>query len=119
FDRAFLALPQEIIMTTLKSHQKCFALRDAKTGALADRYILVANLIAADGGKEIIAGNNRVIAARLTDAKFFWDQDRKFPLESRLHRLDQITFHASIGSQGERWRRIETLVGEVDTVSTT
>jgi glycyl-tRNA synthetase beta chain len=105
-------LPPEIITTTLKAHQKCFALRDAKTGALADRYILIANLIAADGGKEIIAGNNRVIAARLTDAKFFWDQDRRFPLESRLHRLDQITFHAKIGSQGQRLRRIEALAGE-------
>ena len=112
FEQAFLALPPEIITTTLKAHQKCFALRDAKTGALADRYILIANLIAADGGKEIIAGNNRVIAARLTDAKFFWDQDRRFPLESRLHRLDQITFHAKIGSQGQRLRRIEALAGE-------
>ena len=113
FEQAFLALPPEIITTTLKAHQKCFALRDAKTGALADRYILIANLIAADGGKEIIAGNNRVIAARLTDAKFFWDQDRRFPLESRLHRLDQITFHAKIGSHGQRLRRIEALAGEI------
>jgi glycyl-tRNA synthetase beta chain len=112
FEQAFLALPPEIITTTLKAHQKCFALRDAKTGALADRYILIANLIAADGGKEIIAGNNRVIAARLTDAKFFWDQDRRFPLESRLHRLDQIKFNAKIGSQGQRLRRIEALAGE-------
>ena len=113
FEQAFLALPPEIITTTLKAHQKCFALRDGKTGALAHRYILIANLIAADGGKEIIAGNNRVIAARLTDAKFFWDQDRKLPLESRLHLLDRITFHARIGSQGERIRRLEALAGEI------
>jgi glycyl-tRNA synthetase beta chain len=113
FEPAFLALPPEIIATTLKAHQKCFPLRDAKTGALADRYILVANLVPADGGKEIIAGNNRVIAARLTDAKFFWDQDRKSPLESRLPLLDRITFHARLGSQGERLRRIEALAAEI------
>jgi glycyl-tRNA synthetase beta chain len=97
----------------LKAHQKCFALRDAKTAALAPRYVLVANLIAADGGEQIIAGNNRVIAARLTDAQFFWDQDRKAPLASRLALLDQITFHARLGSQGERLRRIEALAGEI------
>jgi glycyl-tRNA synthetase beta chain len=116
FEQSFLALPPEIIATTLKAHQKCFALRDARTGALADRYVVVANLIPADGGKEIIAGNNRVIAARLTDARFFWDQDRKSPLESRLPLLDRITFHARIGSQGERLRRIETLAGEIATL---
>ncbi len=113
FAPSFLSLPPEIITTTLKAHQKCFALRDAKTAALAPRYVLVANLIAADGGEQIIAGNNRVIAARLTDAQFFWDQDRKAPLASRLALLDQITFHARIGSQGERLRRIEALAGEI------
>src|SRR5262245_29342779 len=115
FEQSFLALPPEMIATTLKAHQKCFALRDSKTRALADRYIVVANLIPADGGKEIIAGNNRVIAARLTDAKFFWDQDRRFPLESRLPQLERITFHARLGSQGERAHRIETLAGEIAT----
>jgi glycyl-tRNA synthetase beta chain len=113
FEPAFLSLPPEIITTTLKSHQKCFALRDASSAALAPRYVLIANLVAADGGEEIIAGNNRVIAARLTDAKFFWDQDRKTPLASRLGALDAITFHALIGSQGERLRRIEALAGEI------
>ncbi|HEY7763751.1 MAG TPA: glycine--tRNA ligase subunit beta [Aestuariivirgaceae bacterium] len=113
FEPSFLSLPPEIITTTLKAHQKCFALRDAKSAALAPRYVLVANLIAADGGEQIIAGNNRVIAARLTDAKFFWDQDRKAPLAARLGLLDQITFHARIGSQGERLRRIEALAGEI------
>jgi glycyl-tRNA synthetase beta chain len=113
FEPSFLSLPPEIIATTLKSHQKCFALRDASSAALAPRYVLIANLVAADGGEEIIAGNNRVIAARLTDAKFFWDQDRKTPLASRLGALDAITFHALIGSQGERLRRIEALAGEI------
>jgi glycyl-tRNA synthetase beta chain len=109
FEQSFLALPPEVIATTLKNHQKCFALKDAKTGALAGKYILVANLLAADGGREIVAGNNRVIAARLADAQFFWNHDRMAPLESRLGLLDQITFHARLGSQAERVRRIEAL----------
>jgi glycyl-tRNA synthetase beta chain len=109
FEQSFLALPPEVIATTLKNHQKCFALKDAKTGALAGKYILVANLLAADGGSEIVAGNNRVIAARLADAQFFWNHDRMAPLESRLGLLDQITFHARLGSQAERVRRIEAL----------
>lgn len=113
FERAFLTLPPEVIATTLKAHQKCFALKDAKTGALASQYLLVANLLAKDGGREIIAGNNRVIAARLADAKFFWDQDRKSTLESRLGLLEQITFHAKLGSQGERVRRLEALAAEI------
>jgi glycyl-tRNA synthetase beta chain len=113
FEQSFLALPPEVIATTLKNHQKCFALKDAKTGALAGKYILVANLLAADGGSEIVAGNNRVIAARLADAQFFWNHDRMAPLESRLGLLDQITFHARLGSQAERVRRIEALAASI------
>ncbi len=70
-------------------------------------------MVASDGGKMIIAGNNKVIAARLTDAKFFWDQDRKTKLEDLLPKLDQITFHAKLGSQGERVKRLEALAGEI------
>ncbi|MCB2111865.1 MAG: glycine--tRNA ligase subunit beta, partial [Rhodobacteraceae bacterium] len=81
FDESFLAVPPEVIATSIRTHQKCFALRDAKTGKLANRYLLVSNMIARDGGKTIIAGNNKVIAARLSDARFFWDQDRKLKLE--------------------------------------
>jgi glycyl-tRNA synthetase beta chain len=113
FEPSFLALPPEVIATTLKVHQKCFALKHADTGALAGNYLLASNLIARDGGRAIVEGNNRVIAARLTDAKFFWDQDRKAPLESRLPSLDQITFHTRLGSQGERIRRIEILSEEI------
>jgi glycyl-tRNA synthetase beta chain len=113
FDRKFLDMPEEVIVTSLRNHQKCFALRDAKTGKLANKYLLVANMIASDGGKEIVRGNDKVIAARLSDAKFFWDQDRKTPLESLLPKLDHITFHAKLGSQGERVKRIEALAGEI------
>jgi glycyl-tRNA synthetase beta chain len=113
FDKAFLAMPPEVIVTTIRAHQKCFSVRDGKTGALSPRYLMVANLIAADGGKQIVAGNDRVIAARLSDARFFWDQDRKTPLEALLPRLDAITFHAKLGSQGERVARIEKLAAEI------
>lgn len=113
FDDKFLAVPPEVIATSIKTHQKCFALRDAKTGRLANKYLLVANLIARDAGRTIIEGNNKVIAARLSDAKFFWDQDRKVKLETWSEKLDAITFHAKLGSQGERVKRIEALAGEI------
>jgi glycyl-tRNA synthetase beta chain len=112
FDRNFLSVPPEVIVTTIKNNQKCFALRD-KTGKLANRYLLVSNMVATDGGKMIVAGNNKVIAARLSDAKFFWDQDRKTRLEDLLPKLDSITFHAKLGSQGERVKRVEALAGEI------
>ena len=113
FDESFLTVPPEVIATSIKNHQKCFALRNASTGKLANRYLLVSNLVAKDGGKTIIAGNNKVIAARLSDAKFFWDQDRKVKLEQWAKKLDAITFHAKLGNQGERVQRIETLAAEI------
>jgi glycyl-tRNA synthetase beta chain len=113
FDAKFLDVPPEVIITTIKNNQKCFCLREAKSGKLANKYLLVANSIARDGGKEIIRGNNKVIAARLSDAKFFWDQDRKVKLEDQLPKLDHITFHAKLGTQGERVKRIEALAGEI------
>ncbi|MBL8905094.1 MAG: glycine--tRNA ligase subunit beta [Rhizobiales bacterium] len=113
FDTKFLDLPPEVIATSIKNHQKCFAVKDGKTGRLANRYILVSNIVARDGGAEIVRGNDKVIAARLSDAKFFWDQDRKTPLDAQLPKLEQITFHAKLGSQAERVRRIEALAGEI------
>lgn len=112
FDRNFLGVPPEVIVTTIRNNQKCFALR-FKQGKLSNRYLLVSNMVATDGGKMIVAGNNKVIAARLSDAKFFWDQDRKTKLEDLLPKLDSITFHAKLGSQGERVKRIEALAGEI------
>ena len=113
FDESFLSVPPEVIATSIKNHQKCFALRNANSGKLANLYLMVSNLVAKDGGKTIIAGNNKVIAARLSDAKFFWDQDRKVSLEKWSEKLDAITFHAKLGSQGERVKRIEALAGEI------
>jgi glycyl-tRNA synthetase beta chain len=112
FDQNFLNVPEEVIITTIKNNQKCFCLR-GKGGKLSHHYLLVANTIASDGGKTIIHGNNKVIAARLSDAKFFWDQDRKVKLEDLLPKLDAITFHAKLGSQGERVKRVEALAGEI------
>ncbi|MCB1493060.1 MAG: glycine--tRNA ligase subunit beta [Rhodobiaceae bacterium] len=98
FDESFLAVPDEVIRATIRANQKCFVLKSQGTGALANRFILTANVIASDGGAEIIAGNERVIRARLSDAKFFWDQDLKTPLEYRLPKLNDLIFHAKLGT---------------------
>jgi glycyl-tRNA synthetase beta chain len=110
---AFIDVPSEILQTSMRTHQKYFSLRDPKTGKLANRFALVANMIASDGGKEIVAGNERVLRARLSDAKFFWDEDRKHTLESRVEKLKGIVFHAKLGTQFERLQRIEKLAGEI------
>ena len=112
FDEAFLAIPPEVIRTTIRNNQKCFVLRKAD-GALANRFILVANTEAADGGKAIIAGNERVIRARLSDAKFFYETDLKVPLEARLPKLKEIVFHEKLGTVAERVARVETLAREL------
>jgi glycyl-tRNA synthetase beta chain len=94
-------------------HQKYFSLRDPRTGKMANRFALVANMIASDGGKEIVAGNERVLRARLSDAKFFWDEDRKTKLADRVKALEGIVFHAKLGTQAERVQRIVKLAGEI------
>ena len=109
FDAAFLDIPDEVIRATIRANQKCFVLKDPKTGRLANRFILISNLAASDDGVAIVAGNGRVIRARLSDAKFFWDTDRKARLEDRLGKFDQITFHEKLGSQGARIARIAAL----------
>jgi len=109
----FMDVPAEILQTSMRTHQKYFSLRDPKTEKLANRFALVANMIAKDGGKEIVAGNERVLRARLSDAKFFWDEDRKHSLESRVEKLKGIVFHAKLGTQFERIERIEKLAGEI------
>ncbi|MGH7328743.1 MAG: glycine--tRNA ligase subunit beta, partial [Polyangiaceae bacterium] len=105
----FMSLPAEVLTTSMRAHQKYFACLDAK-GALAPRFLMVANMIAADGGKAIIAGNERVLRARLSDAKFFWDQDRKATLESRVPKLKERVFHAKLGTVLEKVERLEKLV---------
>ncbi len=113
FDESFLDVPEEILMTSMKAHQKCFSLRNKSTGKLANRFILVSNLEAEDGGKAIIAGNERVIRARLSDAKFFWENDLGRPLEKLTGLLAQVTFHEKLGTQLERVQRIERLAREL------
>ena len=108
FDEAFLQVPEEILLASMRGHQKYFALRHSD-GTLAARFICVANLDAADGGKSIIAGNERVLRARLSDAKFFWDQDLRASLASRVPKLRDIVFHAGLGSLDQKVDRIEAL----------
>ncbi len=105
----FMDVPPEILQTSMRTHQKYFSLRDPKTGKMANRFALVAATVASDAGKEIVAGNERVLRARLSDAKFFWDQDRKRTLESRVDDLKGIVFHARLGTQYQRAKRVATL----------
>ncbi|BDV34938.1 glycine--tRNA ligase subunit beta [Methylocystis iwaonis] len=105
FDESFLSVPPEVIRATIRVNQKCFVLRK-QDGTLANRFILVSNIEASDHGATIVAGNERPIAARLSDAKFFYETDLKTKLEERLPKLDQIVFHKLLGTQGERVSRI-------------
>jgi len=116
FDEAFLSIPDEVIRATIRNNQKCFVLRDPQTAELVNRFILVANEEASDGGKQIVAGNERVIRARLSDAKFFYDADLKTKLEERLPKFEHIVFHEKIGTQAERIARIEALAGELSDI---
>ncbi len=113
FDEAFLDVPAECLITSMRTHQKCFSLRDPETGRLANRFLCVTNLIAADDGRQIIAGNEKVIRARLSDAKFFWDQDLARPLDEMASELEAITFHAKLGTQKDRVERIAELAHQI------
>ena len=137
FDRAFLDIPPEVIRATIRANQKCFVLRDPVTGELADRFVMVGNIEASDGGKAIVAGNERVIRARLADARHFWETDRKpladhdseamraaaerlgldltKPLDQRMAKLaaTNVVFHEKLGTQGDRVERIVRLAREL------
>jgi glycyl-tRNA synthetase beta chain len=112
FDESFLSIPPEVIRATIRNNQKCFVVRK-KDGALADRFILVSNMEAQDGGAAIVAGNERVIRARLSDAKFFYETDLKTKLTARLGKFQDIVFHEKLGTQAERIERIERLAAEL------
>jgi glycyl-tRNA synthetase beta chain len=121
FEAAFLDLPPEVIRATIRANQKCFVLRDG-AGKLANKFILVSNLVAPDGGAAIAAGNARVVRARLADARHFWQTDRAAlpdakdkakPLDQRLGKLERVVFHEKLGTQGERIARIEALAREL------
>ncbi len=113
FDKAFLEVPGEVLTTSMKTHQKCFSLRDTKSKKLANKFLLVSNLVPTDGGAQIVSGNEKVIRARLADAKFFWEQDLKHPLGEMAGKLAGITFHEKLGSQKDRVERIEQLAFEL------
>jgi glycyl-tRNA synthetase beta chain len=111
-DKDFMDLPPEVLTTAMRSHQKYFALLD-KGDSLAPRFALVANMETKDGGKQIVAGNERVLRARLADARFFWDQDRKATLSSRTTQLSDITFHAKLGTLDQKVDRVQALAVEI------
>ncbi|HEY3948255.1 glycine--tRNA ligase subunit beta [Phenylobacterium sp.] len=112
-DPAFLDLPAEVIRTSMRTHQKYFAVRDPKSGFLVPHFLVVSNIEAPDGGAAIAAGNAKVLSARLADARFFWDEDRKVRLEERLEKLQGVTFHAKLGTMAERVERITALAREL------
>lgn len=113
FDASFLDIPAEAIRATIRANQKCFVLRKGGSEDLAPAFILVSNLVATDGGQAITAGNERVVRARLSDAKFFWETDKATRLEDRLPKLDAIVFHEKLGTQGERIARIAALAKDL------
>ncbi|SFH97891.1 glycine--tRNA ligase subunit beta [Bradyrhizobium sp. Gha] len=113
FEQEFLKTPDEVIRATIRNNQKCFVVRDPKTGRLTNKFVLTANIEATDGGKVIVSGNERVIRARLSDAKFFYETDLKTKLEDRLPKFEQIVFHEKLGTQAARIKRIERLAGEI------
>jgi glycyl-tRNA synthetase beta chain len=107
-DQQYMTVPPEVLTTSMRTHQKYFALQD-RTGKLAARFLLVANMDTPDKGAQIVAGNERVLRARLSDAMFFWEQDQKVKLTGRLPALSDIIFHAKLGSIGQKVKRIEAL----------
>jgi glycyl-tRNA synthetase beta chain len=133
FDQAFLAMPAEVIRTTIRNNQKCFVLtaaagasapapapgadafqsRERAIAMLTNKFILVANIEADDGGAAIVAGNERVVHARLADAKFFYETDLATALEQRLDRFEHVVFHERLGTQAQRIARIEGLAAEL------
>jgi glycyl-tRNA synthetase beta chain len=113
FEEDFLAIPEEVIRATIRNNQKCFVTRDPKTAKLSNKFVLVSNIEASDGGKAIVAGCERVIRARLSDAKFFYETDLKTRLEDRLPKFEHIVFHEKLGTQAERIERIVALAGHL------
>jgi len=113
FEKEYLSIPGEVIRATIRNNQKCFVVNDPKTGKLANKFVLTANIEASDGGKVIVAGNERVIRSRLSDAKFFYETDLKTRLEDRLPKFENIVFHEKLGTQAERIKRIERLAAEI------
>ncbi|WP_035617613.1 glycine--tRNA ligase subunit beta [Hyphomonas johnsonii] len=112
-DPAFLDLPPEVITLSMRTHQKYFAVNDKKTGKLAPHFIVVANIDASDGGKQIAAGNARVLSARLEDGRFFWDKDKATKLDDMAAKLSTIAFKEELGSLGDKVERVAALAREL------
>jgi glycyl-tRNA synthetase beta chain len=112
-DPSFLDLPAEVIRTSMRTHQKYFAVKKQGEAGLAPHFITIANIQAADGGKVIAEGNAKVLSSRLSDARFFWDEDVKVGFEAWLGKLNGVTFHAKLGTMAERVERIVALAGEI------
>ena len=112
-DPAFLDLPGEVIRTSMRTHQKYFAVRAPGSDKLAPHFVTVANIDASDGGGEIARGNAKVLSARLSDARFFWDEDIKVGFAPWLEKLNGVTFHAKLGTMAQRVERIVALAGEI------
>jgi glycyl-tRNA synthetase beta chain len=111
FDEDFLAVPPECLILTMKANQKYFPLLDA-AGRLSNRFLVVSNITPADPGR-IVEGNQRVVRPRLADARFFFDQDRRRTLESRVPQLDRVVYHGKLGTQGERVQRVRALAQRI------
>ena len=112
-DPAFLELPPEVIKLSMRTHQKYFAVRDPNTEELAPNFVVVANIDASDGGKQIAAGNARVLSARLEDGRFFWDKDKATPLDEMAKKLSTIAFKEELGSLGDKVERVAALAREL------
>jgi glycyl-tRNA synthetase beta chain len=112
-DPAFLELPPEVIKLSMRTHQKYFAVRDPNTEELAPNFVVVANIDASDGGKQIAAGNARVLSARLEDGRFFWEKDKATPLDEMASKLSTIAFKEELGSLGDKVERVAALAREL------
>lgn len=112
-DPGFLDLPPEVIQLSMRTHQKYFSVRDAKSGAFAPHFVVVANIEASDGGKAIATGNARVLSARLEDARFFWDNDKKTGLEAMAPKLERLEFKKELGSMADKVERVAALAREL------
>ncbi|MEC8447868.1 MAG: glycine--tRNA ligase subunit beta [Pseudomonadota bacterium] len=114
FDEKFLNLPDEVLQTSMRSHQKYFSVAEKKTKNLTNKFILISNIQTSDEGNSVILGNQRVLSARLYDAKYFWDRDIDQPLIDNLRLLNSVTYHQKLGSLGAKVKRIELIALELD-----
>ena len=114
FDKKFLDLPDEVLQTSMRSHQKYFSVAEKKTKKLTNKFILISNIQTSDKGSSVISGNQRVLSARLYDAKYFWDRDLAKPLIDNLGLLKSVTYHQKLGSLGAKVERIEYIALELN-----